>query len=333
MVAYSKPHLPYDQQLNLLISRGMTYSDRGTALRALKRIGYYRLSAYTYTLRGPLPESESNASATRSDRYVDGASFDDVLKLYEFDRKLRLCLLDGLETLEVGLAVNIGYTVGKHDPFAHLIRGHLDQVACRTEAPSGGSDAYEAWLKRFEKLQNAAKTEDFVKHFILNYDGRLPIWAATEVMDFGTLVRLFSLLQQTDRNEIAKLLGVKDGRLLHGWLKSLNVLRNHCAHHSRVWNRSMVYTPAKVPRNMVGDEANHLAGVTDAHRGKLYFLAALLAYFTIKIDPSSNWPRTFSTLAKKFEPVNGMTPENTMGFPTDWRELPIWNYDPKAAKA
>lgn len=122
MPTYSKPHLPYDQQLTLLASRGMTNSDRGMALRALKRIGYYRLSAYTYTLRDQLPVEESGKNRTRSDHFVSGASFEDVLKLYEFDRKLRQCLLDGLEALEVGLAVHVGYVVGKHDPFAHLMR-------------------------------------------------------------------------------------------------------------------------------------------------------------------------------------------------------------------
>lgn len=72
MVEYSKPHLPYDQQLKLLTSRGMTYSDRGAAVRALKRVGYYRLSPYTCTLREPLPVDERRPSGTRSDRYLEG---------------------------------------------------------------------------------------------------------------------------------------------------------------------------------------------------------------------------------------------------------------------
>ncbi|POH73072.1 hypothetical protein CVS27_13005 [Arthrobacter glacialis] len=100
--------MPYDEQLKLMASRGMAYSDRGTAWRALRRIGCYRLFAYTYTLRAPVSGAEPGPSKTRSDQFVGGASFDDVLKLYEFDRKLGLCLLEGLESLEVGLAVHIG---------------------------------------------------------------------------------------------------------------------------------------------------------------------------------------------------------------------------------
>lgn len=57
----------------------------------------------------------------------------------------------------------------------------------------------------------------------------LPMWAAREVVDFGALVRLFSLILRSDQNEIATLMEVNDGRWLHGWLKSPNVSRNHCA--------------------------------------------------------------------------------------------------------
>ena len=49
------------------------------------------------------------------------------------------------------------------------------------------------------------------------------------------------------------------------------------------------------------------------------YLATMLACFTIKIDPESNWPRTFSTMAKMFEPLKGLTPENTLGFPIGWK--------------
>jgi abortive infection bacteriophage resistance protein len=40
---YSKPHLPYEDQLDLLIRRGLACSDRAGTLYWLKRIGYYRL--------------------------------------------------------------------------------------------------------------------------------------------------------------------------------------------------------------------------------------------------------------------------------------------------
>ncbi|WP_449371797.1 Abi family protein [Arthrobacter psychrolactophilus] len=75
----------------------MSYSDRGAAFCALKSISYYRLSAYTYALREQSPLSEAGMRRPRSDQFIAGTSFDDVHKLYNFDRKLRRCLLHGLE--------------------------------------------------------------------------------------------------------------------------------------------------------------------------------------------------------------------------------------------
>jgi len=51
---YNKPHLSFQQQLDLLKARGLEVTDDVAALAYLARIGYYRLSAYWYPLRLPL---------------------------------------------------------------------------------------------------------------------------------------------------------------------------------------------------------------------------------------------------------------------------------------
>ena len=317
-----------------MAARGMHYSDRGIALRALKRIGYYRLSAYSYPFRAPLNPGDPRGGADgRSDAFLSGTSFSSVLSLYDFDHRLRTSLRDALECLEIGLAVQIGYVAGKRDPFVHLKRTHLDEAACSAiDKDNPKLDVHQGWLQRYDKHQHDARNEDFVKHFILNYNGELPIWAATEVMSFGSLVRLYSLLQPSDRKKIASNLGVSDGALLHGWLRSLNVLRNHCAHHGRVWNRVMSYAPARIKPNLVGANIRHLSSLTETKRPKLYLMAALLAQLVVHIDPDTNWPRNFVAVMKKFPTIEGITPQNSMGFPDEWATEPLWTYDPHAAR-
>ncbi|WP_328989907.1 hypothetical protein OG394_27085 [Kribbella sp. NBC_01245] len=46
MATYSKPHLTFDRQLDLLESRGMRVHDRQFAEHTLGVVGYYRLSGY-----------------------------------------------------------------------------------------------------------------------------------------------------------------------------------------------------------------------------------------------------------------------------------------------
>ena len=42
---------------------------------------------------------------------------------------------------------------------------------------------------------------------------------------------------------VAARYGLNNGRVFASWLRSLNYLRNVCAHHSRLWNRNIVDQP------------------------------------------------------------------------------------------
>lgn len=79
-------------------SRGLAVPDEQRAIRYLKQVGYYRLSPYMLPFQ----------SGPGEHAFKPGTSFEDVLSLYVFDRKLRLLVMDGLERIEV--AVRAGWT-------------------------------------------------------------------------------------------------------------------------------------------------------------------------------------------------------------------------------
>lgn len=120
---YDKPHLSYDQQLALMRDRGLAVADHPRAIQGLKRIGYYRLSGYTFPLRTleENPQQAKGKQQKRGETFIEGASFEDAVALHDFDHRLRGILLDGLQQLEVGLRVKIGYTLGKRGALAHLM--------------------------------------------------------------------------------------------------------------------------------------------------------------------------------------------------------------------
>jgi abortive infection bacteriophage resistance protein len=321
-----KPHLTYQQQLNRLVDRGLAYTDHDRAMAFLRGIGYYRLSAYTYPFREPGTAEDKANGRERSSKFRSGATLEDAIALYEFDEKVRAALLRGLQTIEVGVAVKVGYTLGKRDPMAHIDSAHLDPVRC-AEVRRDGRTAFEQWEARYTKLQADAKSEDYVKHHVLHYGGSVPVWAATGFLDFGAVSRLYGLLQSRDQETIAKELGLTGhaGQVLYRWLVALNIVRNHCAHNNRVWNRSTVGVPPKIPAAVCPPELVHLNLLDNRGRQKLYLTAALVAHLTRQIDARSTWGwSTFKTVAKKFPSVPGMTLENTLGFPHGWAELPLW---------
>ncbi|MFL0429924.1 hypothetical protein ACH0BA_05490 [Kocuria palustris] len=49
--SYAKPFLPVSEQVELLRDRGMETGPSGEAEALLRRVGYYRLSAYWYPYR------------------------------------------------------------------------------------------------------------------------------------------------------------------------------------------------------------------------------------------------------------------------------------------
>jgi abortive infection bacteriophage resistance protein len=93
--------------------------------------------------------------------------------------------------------------------------------------------------------------EVFVGNYKRKYgeEERLPIWMATEVITFGSLSTLYRGLLKHDRRKIAvENYGINETALT-SWMHVLVYMRNLCAHHSRVWNRTLGISP-KVPNKM-----------------------------------------------------------------------------------
>jgi abortive infection bacteriophage resistance protein len=330
MGEYNKPHLTHEQQLALMVERGLACSDETKATSLLKTVGYYRFSAYVYPFRELLPSDRSLDSEVtrpyRSDVIRDGTTFDNIEALWRFDRRLRLLCLDAIETIEIGLRSRLAYVLGQHDPFGQVHRASLDPTACsqsaRRDRQATDGDAFDLWLDQYDQLKHAARSEDYVVHYQRKYDGDMPIWIAVEFFNFGALSRLFSLLNKTDQNAIARDVGISGGPLLAAWLRDINYIRNVCAHHSRLWNRQPTYKPGKFNPTQVSDDLVHAARMEP--RNKIYIHLAILAYLVRSLDPRQNWPLTMRTHLKKFPIIPGLSPETDMGFPTDWVDAPLW---------
>lgn len=326
---YSKPHLDYADQVLKLAEHGLLCPDKSAAEVLLRSVGYYRLSAYVYPFRVMLAEGERKQESPahyRSSQVNEGVSLDDVKSLWQFDRKLRLLCLDAIEMIEIGLRTRVAYVLGARDPFGHLTRQHLDGDACSAllNTRQGKRETFDLWVERYESLQEKAKSEDFVSHNLVKYGPPLPVWIGVEFLDMGALVRLYSLLDRRDQNKIAMELGVGPGggRLLSAWLSQINYVRNLCAHHSRLWNRSLTYSTRNFSPKQVKTDLEHAAD--GGQREKIYVVLAIMAYLVRHIEPHANWPLTMRTQVRKFPEHADLSVERDMGFPETWDGLPLW---------
>lgn len=289
-------------------------------------MGYYRLAAYVYPFREPLPPSQPRQSPTqfRSDVLRPGVTFEDVLDLWMFDRHLRLLLLDALETVEVSLRTKVAYVLGAKDPFGHVNRSVLDPTACGKWISSEGAEAFDVWLRRYESLKSGAQHEDFVRHLLSKYGDPLPVWVIVEFLDFGALARLLGLMRTADQNLVASAHGLPagSGRTFHKWVVALSYLRNKCAHHARLWNRRLT---SKFPKWAPGGGPPLLAHCADsARRDVTYIPLAVANYLVRQIDSGSSWPGEIREHVEGFPTTRWTAVSSGMGFPAHWDQLSLW---------
>jgi abortive infection bacteriophage resistance protein len=195
MSKQAKLWISFSDQLELLQSRGLLIENTAAALDYLERIGYYRLAGYWYPLRKL--KAQPQGHSFRENEFIADSRFEDGVRLYVFDKKLRLLALDALERIELAVRVDISYVLGQHDTFAHKNKSlfHPNFLKPNPKNPNSQSN-YDKWLEGFNKLQSKAKKTVFVEHNIAEY-GDLPIWVAIEIMDFGCLSHLFAGLRTT----------------------------------------------------------------------------------------------------------------------------------------
>lgn len=332
-MAYTKPWMSIDEQLARLQERGMQISDVDKARECLERVGYYRLSGYWYDFRvrtafTPLdPVTLGKPKKVRierpvTDEFKPGTRLHDAVDLYVFDKKLRLLALDALERIEVALRVDLSHRLGQKDTFAYLKPDLFHaNFADKLDTRSGLTRHHE-WLTKHAALV-ARSRETFMVHNKTKYGLPLAIWVACEVWDFGCMSTLFSGLKSEDQDAIAQSYGVPDGQVFESWLRSLNYLRNVCAHHSRLWNRNVVEEP-KLPAAGAISALDAFIG-DPARRTRPFLLLCICQHLMKVINPSSTWGSRLKThLLEEFPDLShiGITLQG-MGVDEGWDQR-VW---------
>jgi abortive infection bacteriophage resistance protein len=288
---YTKPALSPPDLLAHVQRRGLSVPNPVAALHALEYIGYYRLLIYMRPLQKLDP-------ATGMQRFVPGTAFEDVLDLYNFDRELRLLCLDAIERIEVALRAAIVNEVAvTHGPHFFLDPRNFDRVSTLVE---------------FYQAANRESKHLAISHYSRNYNTPElpPVWAITEAITYGSLSRLFSGLKLAHRKAIALRFGY-DETLLVSWFRSVNLVRNMCAHHTRLWNSRMLVDQPLSVKSLAAEFAQ---------RDRFYARAVVMGALVEVIDSGLDWKKRLTALIDRYPKV----PTAAMGFPTNWRTRAFW---------
>ena len=295
---FEKPSLSLEQQLDLLIERGIQCPNRERALHYLRHLNYYRLSAYWRVF-----ESDPTSHC-----FAPGTQFQDVINLYVFDQELRLLIMDAVEHIEVSVRTGWAY---------HLSLRYGSHACLRADIfkPSTCWN-YELELDNLKNDVNKRHREDFILHLTQKYDESLPpIWATVEIMSLGQISKWYANLDHhSDRQAIADCYDIGEDNFC-SLLRHLTTVRNLCAHHSRLWNREFT-TTFKLPKHRPADLA---ASLNPDARHHIYNTLTTLAWLMDCINPHHPWKQRIKRLLGRHS-IN----IRPMGFPDDVADRPLW---------
>lgn len=296
MYTYPKNFLSITQLIQKLKDTGMTIDSNDTAEIALTTIGYYRLKGYSFHLIDPSTK-----------KYIEGTSLSDILRLYRFDSELSDLLFSYLSQIEVALK-------------SQLVNAfQITHDALVLNDPSVFKDKKTFWKNQSTIASEISRSNDvFIEHNFDNHDGAIPIWAAVEVMSFGTISKTIKNMKTGSNTAFSKLIKnykfknsnerdinpSKD--MFTSWIQAVSIMRNICAHNSRIYNRSISTRPQLIYSDVIHPHPRY---------NGLYQIMLSMKYLRPTEDSWTAFITDFKQLLNNYSDVCDI---RRLNFPSDW---------------
>ncbi|MER8779420.1 Abi family protein [Mesorhizobium sp. M0977] len=259
LIPYVKAHATAAQRVAHLRAKGLIVSRPNVAARKIEAIGYERLRIYFLSRR------QTNVAGKP---FIAGATYHDIIRLYECDAALRDACFLAVGQFELllrnSMSEILSTAFGSH-PYYHT--GAFKD-------PSANLSALQTFAKVYENSRDRR-----AKHYRDTYGTPVmpPIWTMKEFLTFGASSRIVQCLAGPIKTGIAAQFGVGSDQVFTNWVEALVDLRNICAHHDRLFNRSFQKQPSRL----------RSAGVPVAAPNKLKAILECLDYMLSQRGSSS----------------------------------------------
>jgi abortive infection bacteriophage resistance protein len=226
-----------DEQIQLLRSRGMVINNEEKAKEVLSDIGYYRLGFYWF----PMEKDYSNKN-NRNHLFKDTADFDDAVRLYYFDFKLRNILLKYLSRIEISFKTSLIYFVSnRYDSHPTWFVNPI--IVNRSFIQNFDVEVYNS---KFRKNKVIARHH---KKYI--NDKYAPAWKTIEFMTLGGVISLYTSLNNNDlKRKIASIYNINRVEVFENYIILIRDIRNVCAHGNILYDFAPIRSIRKGPALM-----------------------------------------------------------------------------------
>ena len=276
----------YLEQLELLKEKNIVISDEASCLDLLSRVNYYRLSGYY------LPYIDQHTKEC-----FKPTDFNRIIRIYEFDTKLRSIVFSTIETIELYLRSQLS----NYHALKYGAEGYLNK------ANFNDKHDHDAFLDHINSCIDENDKTLIVKHHKNKYQGHFPLWVIVEFFSMGMLSYFYRDMRNSDKSLLAESLYGVNYQALDSWMRCLTDLRNCCAHYSRIYYRKFSATP-KMPD-----------GVSYAPTRRVF---AQLYMLKLMYPESVSWEELFYNplldLIGNYEKSISL---KHLDFPYNWKEL------------
>lgn len=329
MKSFTKPATTVAEQMALLKARGLIIRDEARTEHFLEAVSFFRLTPYMR----PFQEAGNPDHV-----FLPGTGFRQLSQLYDFDRRLRLLVMDAMERVEVAaraaISNHMGPAQGAHW-YLHrdLFKDRFDHPRLLSTIENAQKKAlqdYQREVDRIDRLAHADEPrkaklrqhraqENYARHYALTYNqpALMPGWAMLEELTIGELSHLYrGLARDSDRKAIGQRLAAP-APLLDSWLHTLTVVRNICAHHARLWNRELGLKPEQ-PRQMHFPWPAYLR--RSSQHTRVAVVLAILHHLMQQVSPHTRWHQRLAELLNEYPEI----PKQAMGLPDNWLADVFW---------
>ncbi|OPA83995.1 hypothetical protein BFW86_25565 [Pseudomonas fluorescens] len=176
----------------------------------------------------------------------------------------------------------------------------------------------ELLKRRGLSIQNEARAEHFLQAVsFFRLSPYMRPFQRPEELTLGDLSHLYKVLaKDSDKKAIARRLKLP-APLMQSWLHTLTIIRNICAHHSRLWNRELGIRP-ELPKKANFLWPEHL--FQPGPHTRTFAALCILNHLMHQVSPHTRWDRCLYQLIDDFPDVS----LKAMGFPQDWYQDPFW---------
>lgn len=315
-VAYSKPYKDGLRLAIKLIYEDLSVKNLIDTKTYIENISYFRLKAYFTPFK---------VSDTKGSSFIQGASFDDIKNLYEFDSNLRKTIFHYISKIEVSLRAKFDQYVTKecNDPFWYLDSSlFVDTKEKRDKLVSTVSSVRKEFHN--SKLEYCTHYKTKYKNTKSSLFSDLPpAWIAIELMTYGNLKSLLDSINDSaiDMNCLAKEFGAKNFDELKNWMNLIHGVRNICAHHGRLFNRNLP-APTNVKKHLSRSIALVKTTSDTDQLNRIYSLMAILVVMSKNSNIEINLANDIKALLHK----HNIPPRirHSMGIPNDWENEPLF---------